>query len=325
MRPSPASGALAALRTHQVAFEHMNQGIVMVDAAGTIPIANGKASQMLGMSVEKMKSTPAYREVLEIQWNSGEFGPGGAAIEQRVREMIRAATDKSDLYGGVDQYERVRPNGTIIEVRTTALPEGGIVRTYTDITERKRAEALIAHIARHDPLTGLANRRFFRDRLDGSLADLRSGGEPFALFYIDLDQFKPINDAYGHATGDAVLEAVGSRIRGIVDQTDMVARLGGDEFAVIKTGVRNRIEAGVFAEQIVEQVSKVIHLDEHELAVSASVGVALAPSDASSTDGLQTKADIAMYQAKQAGRNAYRCFTSGELLHDADRSSRMAR
>lgn len=103
-----------------------------------------------------------------------------------------------------------------------------------------------------------------------------------------------------------MLEAVGSRIRGIVDRSDMVARLGGDEFAVVKTGVWSHAEAGIFAEQIIEQVSKVAQLGIHAVGLSASVGVALAPGDALSADVLQTKADIAMYRAKEAGGNSYR-------------------
>jgi diguanylate cyclase (GGDEF)-like protein len=303
----PAGPALATLRAHQLAIDYMNQGIVLVDDAGRIGLANRQASQLLGLLPEKMNSGPAYREILEIQWNSGEFGPDGTAIDAQVRNMIRAAADEFDLFGGLGLYERTRPNGTVLEVRTTALPLGGIVRTYTDITERKRAEALIAHMAQHDSLTGLANRRHFLTGIEARFDDLKRHGDPFALLYIDLDRFKPINDLHGHAAGDTVLETIGRRLRESSGDHDVVARVGGDEFAVIKSGIGHH-QATAFAQRITEALTKPIRIGTEPVRVGCSIGIALAPDDGSQPDALQTSADLALYAAKRDGRNAYRRF-----------------
>jgi diguanylate cyclase (GGDEF)-like protein len=311
----PAGTALATLRAHQLAIEHMNQGIVLVDNTGRIALANGQANQLLGLPPEKMNSEPDYREILSMQWMSGEFGPDGTAIEPQVRTMIRAAADEFDWFGGLGLYERTRPTGTVLEVRTGTLPLGGIVRTYTDITERKRAEALIAHMARHDSLTGLANRFHFRAEVEASLDNLRRHGDRFALLYIDLDKFKPINDIHGHSAGDKVLETVGQRLRELVGDHDVVARLGGDEFAIIKASVENH-QAAALAEQIIEATTEAIQIGRNSVRVGCSIGIALAPEDGIGGDILQTNADLALYAAKREGRNGYRRFEGDMRMND---------
>ena len=312
----PAGAAIATLRAHQLAIEHMNQGIVLVDNSGRIALANCQANQLLGLPPEKMNSGPDYREILAMQWMSGEFGPDGTGIEPQVRIMIRAAADECDWFGGLGMYERTRPTGTVLEVRTSALPLGGFVRTYTDITERKRAEALIAHMARHDSLTGLANRFHFCAGIEARLDNLRTCGDRFALFYIDLDKFKPINDIHGHSAGDKVLEAIGQRLRELVGDRDVVARLGGDEFAIIKANVEHQ-QAKALAQQIVEATTRAIQIGRTSVRVGCSIGIALAPEDGMEGDVLQTNADLALYAAKREGRNGYRRF-EGKMRRSDD-------
>ena len=158
----------------------------------------------------------------------GEFDGNG--IDPGVRTMLTG--------GGFDSecrvYERTRPNGVVLEVRSMPTPDGGMVRTFTDITERKRAEARIAEMATHDELTGLANRSLFRERVEQALNRTQRYGEPFALLMLDLDRFKPINDTLGHPVGDKVLKETALRLQFCVRETDTVARLGGDEFAILQ-------------------------------------------------------------------------------------------
>lgn len=196
----------------------------MVDATGHIALANPRASRLLGLAPERISTGAAYRDVLELQWNAGEFGPEGRSIEPKIRNMILAAASGCDLFAGVGFYERRRPDGTVLEVRTAPIPGGGIIRTYSDISDRKRDEALIAYSACHDALTGLENRRHFIKSLATFLENLRGRAEHFAVILVDLDHFKPVNDTYGHAADDALLEAVADGLRTVVEKGDALAR-----------------------------------------------------------------------------------------------------
>lgn len=286
----------------------MDHGVVMVKATGEISLTNRRACSLLGLPPDRMVMGVAYRDILELQWNAGEFGLEGAAIEPKIRDMILAASSGCDLFAGVGFYERQRPNGAVLEVRTTPLPAGGIVRTYSDISARKRDEALIAHSARHDPLTGLANRRHLLESMATLLERIRTHREHFAVFFVDLDRFKPVNDAYGHAAGDIVLEAVADGLRSVVEKGDALARLGGDEFAVLKRGIRSRSAAARFAEVLVRRVAEPIRVGQDVLGVGASVGISLAPRDGADARTLLRRADLALYRAKKAGRNGFACF-----------------
>jgi diguanylate cyclase (GGDEF)-like protein len=303
----PAHIIIDSLRAHQLAFDHMNQGIVLVDTDGRIPLANRQAINLIGLPPEKMDSRPALREIVEIQWNAGEYGPDGSYVAPEVRRMIKAASNGTDLFSNLAVYERTRPNGVVIEVRTTPLPGGGIVRTYTDISERKRAEALIEHMARHDSLTGLANRRHFLDRLRSHLNRL---GTACVVLLLDLDKFKPVNDTLGHQAGDAVLERVAQRLRLIARDNDTIARLGGDEFALICPDVADRRIGIEMAERILELLMLPIEIGEHRITIGASIGISLAPFDGTKPEELLRKADLALYRAKSSGRHGFCCFDS---------------
>jgi diguanylate cyclase (GGDEF)-like protein len=307
----PLEIVLGSIHTYQTAFEHMHQGILLVDREGMISLANRRAINLLGLPQEMMQDRPDYREILDIQWKSGEYGPNGRDISPELRRMIKTAMSGRDLFGNLAVYERVRPNGTCIEVRTTPLPDGGLVRTYSDISERKRSEALIEHLARHDSLTGLANRRHFLDQLARNLGSRKSG---CCLLLLDLDRFKTINDTRGHQAGDSVLDAVARRLGSIADKKDTIARIGGDEFAIIRPG-RDRTSCVALAEEILECMSAAVSIGRDQFEIGASVGIAFAPFDASTTEDLFKCADLALYRAKRNGRNRYCCFD-----HDIDKN-----
>ena len=183
-----------------------------------------------------------------------------------------------------------------------------LINVVEDVTERRRADEKIAHMAHYDALTDLPNRALFREQIERELEKV-AGGEQFALLYIDIDEFKGINDSLGHHVGDELLKAVAGRIRGCLRQSDLIARLGGDEFAVIQTGDRIvRRRAVDFVTRIHEAIRRPYHCLGHQLSTDASIGIAMAPQDGTDLDQLIKNADLAMYGAKAEGRRTYRFF-----------------
>ena len=191
---------------------------------------------------------------------------------------------------------------------------GGVVINYRDVTERKVLEEQLRHQAFHDVLTGLANRSLFRDRLGHALARAARGGRPTAVLYLDLDDFKAVNDRLGHAEGDRLLVAVGERLRSATRDGDTVARLGGDEFAIIVEET-NPTEAALAAGRILEEVARPFDLGERQVAARASIGIAIRLADGGDADELLRRADIAMYAAKARGGNCQ--VTYDPQLYDA--------
>jgi diguanylate cyclase (GGDEF)-like protein/PAS domain S-box-containing protein len=178
-----------------------------------------------------------------------------------------------------------------------------------DLTERKKFEASLQHQATHDELTGLPNRWLFRLQLNQALASAGRAQLRVAVLFVDLDYFKTVNDSFGHAMGDALLVQVGARMRGILRENDLLARLGGDEFAILLTGLAEVDEAVGVAAKILTSLQASYRLKDQEVYSGASVGLAFYPDDARDSDTLLRYADMAMYQAKQAGRGAYACYS----------------
>lgn len=178
-----------------------------------------------------------------------------------------------------------------------------------DISERVAVEDKLKHLAHHDPLTGLPNRAVLFDRINQALLGAVRTQREVAVLFVDLDRFKPINDTYGHETGDLILRGVADRLRSVLREADTVARLGGDEFVVLAPGARGPEDAELLARKIIEGFRRPLDIPGRELIVNASVGVTLYPHDNSDAEGLIRHADAAMYQAKQEGRNAFRMFS----------------
>jgi len=181
----------------------------------------------------------------------------------------------------------------------------GVVR---DVTEQKKWEEEIKRLAMTDPLTGLANRHQYNQRLDEAIALSKRLKQPFALLLIDLDKFKPVNDTYGHPAGDALLQYVAQQLIQTCRETDTVARLGGDEFAIILAPTEEKQDADIPAQRIIEQLSQPVSIGENTITIGASIGISYYPTLSSNTEDLQHQADIALYQAKESGRNTYRTF-----------------
>src|SRR5215213_2298037 len=203
--------------------------------------------------------------------------------------------------------EQKLANGRIVQTYQQPMADGGWVSTFEDVTERRRAEAQIAHMSRHDALTDLPNRLVFREHMEQNLARVRRG-ESIVVLCLDLDHFKSVNDTLGHAVGDALLQAVAGRLRECVRDTDIVARLGGDEFAVLQVGAAQPAHATALAQRIVDVLGEKFDVAGHQLVIGASVGIAVSPNDGDERDQLMKNADLALYRAKQDGRNGFRFF-----------------
>jgi diguanylate cyclase (GGDEF)-like protein len=197
--------------------------------------------------------------------------------------------------------------GRSIQVLYRPLPHGGWVTTLEDITERRRAEEQITHLAHYDALTDLPNRALFHERLNEELAGM-APGEQLAVLYIDIDEFKSVNDSLGHMIGDELLKFVAASLSHCIGKTDFVARLGGDEFAIVQTAVRNQAEITDLVTRLYHAIREPYEYLGHQLTADASIGVALAPQHGTNLDQILKSADLAMYAAKSAGRRTYRFF-----------------
>jgi diguanylate cyclase (GGDEF)-like protein len=201
-------------------------------------------------------------------------------------------------------------DGRSMSIINLPIAEGGWVVTHEDITDVVRAERQLEHLALHDPLTNLPNRTFFRRRLDEALQK-PSATSFLAVMVLDLDNFKAINDTFGHPTGDDLLKMLGNRLRAVVDDTDMLARLGGDEFAIVQN-LTNEAQATELAARITSAVTEPFLLNSRPITTSFSFGVAIAPRHGLDPDRLLKNADLALYASKAAGRG--RCFLFTEEM-----------
>ncbi len=206
-----------------------------------------------------------------------------------------------------------------IGIRNQAGQPSYVINVVDDVTERRRADEKIAHLAHYDALTDLPNRVLFREQMERELHKAVAG-EQFALLYIDIDEFKGINDSLGHHVGDELLKAVATRIKACLKPNDLIARLGGDEFAVIQTGAGDRDDVVEFVTRIHDAIRQPHQCLGHQLTTDASIGIALAPQDGTDLDQLIKNADLAMYGAKSEGRRTHRFF---EPVMDARAKARL--
>lgn len=279
------------------AINNMPQGLCMFDSDQRLIICNRRFGEMYGLAPDLTKPGASLRSILEHRVKNGTVLGDADYVEGRLALLAAAepffvTTELSD--------------GRILAVSHQPM-EGGHVGTHEDITERKKAEAEIAFMARHDALTSLSNRLSFREMLDSGL-NLVSRGKTLAVLFIDLDHFKPVNDTFGHLAGDALLRAVSERIRASARPADHVARLGGDEFAIIQIDGDQPFAATQLASKIVKVLGEPFEISGHQVMIGASVGIAVAPGDGDCPDAILKNADLALYRAKENGRGSYRVF-----------------
>jgi diguanylate cyclase (GGDEF)-like protein len=291
-------------RRLDTAVNNMTQGLLLFDKTQRLVISNQRYIEMFGVSPDVVKPGLSIQDLLLHRKETGTFSGN---IDEYCETFLAAIAD-----GDVFQTVLDTADGRSIQVLYRPLADGGWLTTLEDTTERRRTEERIAHMAHYDALTGLPNRVLFRQQLEQELEKLRHG-EQFAVLYIDIDEFKSVNDTLGHPIGDELLKAVASRLRGCVRETDFVARLGGDEFAVVQTALRNQAEVKALVTNIYKAIREPYECEGHQLVTDASIGIALAPQDGIDLDQLLKNADLAMYSAKADGRRTYRFFE-----HDMD-------
>jgi diguanylate cyclase (GGDEF)-like protein len=281
------------------ALNNMSQALLMFDSSARLVISNHRYAEMYGLSADMAKPGCPLRDLLEHRRESGTFSDDPDRYIENLMTVIAQGKACSQLVE--------LPDGRTISILNHPMAGGGWVATHEDITERRRAEKQIAHMARHDALTDLPNRILLRDRLAHALAELPRDKQ-LAVLYLDLDHFKGVNDTLGHQIGDELLQTVAARLHDCVREVDTVARVGGDEFAIIHTGIDRPNEAAMLARRICEAVREPCELHGHAVIIDTSIGIALAPGDGTDPTELLKNADMALYRAKADGRGTSRFF-----------------
>ncbi|MEN8170375.1 MAG: diguanylate cyclase [Pseudomonadota bacterium] len=292
----------AEKRLHQAAtiFENTDESIIITDENNRITMVNSAFSEITG-----------YTEDEALGHNPHLLYSG--KHDNAFYENLWRHLENEDSWRG-EMWNRCK-DGSIIpvwqQIAVIRNNSGGIsnyVSIFSDISELKAVEQQLAHLAHHDELTGLPNRLYFKAQVEKSLQSARRNQHLMALLYLDLDSFKQINDNFGHDMGDLVLREIANRLKTCVREEDTVARMGGDEFIIILNQVKSPDDASLVASNIVKEVTRPLHLPQHTLIPTTSIGISIYPNDAESTTGLQKAADHAMYLAKDGGKNTYKFF-----------------
>jgi diguanylate cyclase (GGDEF)-like protein len=284
-----------------IALNNMSHGLCMLDPQDRLQVWNERFLELLHLQNAPMRV--------------------GMRISQLVRHSIRAGNHRSksvkqvitDLISGLqqarfDQFHTSPDGDRTIAVSRRMMAGGGSVVILEDVTERKRAQERITHLAKFDELTGLANRTQFRERINVMLAAVYQRQNHVAIHLIDLDRFKSINDTLGHPIGDKVLKEVAFRLSTVIKPGDMITRFGGDEFVMLQSVTEGRQDAEWLAQRLARTLKEPFEIDGHHIGIGASIGIAMAPIDGVNADELLKKADMALYAAKNGGGGSHRFF-----------------
>ncbi|KJC49109.1 diguanylate cyclase [Bradyrhizobium sp. LTSP885] len=279
------------------AINNMTQGLLLFDASSRLVICNQRYIDMFGISPEVAKPGCHLRDLILHRQATGSFV--GDVDEYCARFTNRDGDNVQDT-------TVTTPDGRNIRLIYKRSPDGGWATTLEDVTEGRRVQARIEHLAHYDVLTNLPNRTLFQRHAEGLL--LESAARAFAIHYIDIDEFKRINDTLGHLIGDEFLRGVAEKLRQSIGPNDFIARLGGDEFAIVQHDINSDDDVSDLVARIYQSLRAPFDCCGHRLSSDASIGIAVAPRHGSDLFDLLKSADLAMYAAKAAGRRTYRFF-----------------
>jgi diguanylate cyclase (GGDEF)-like protein len=290
------------LRTQNLRFDtaisHMTQALCMFDSEQRMVVCNKRYAELYGLTLDQLTPGISLAEIIELRIANGIYA--GESPDAYRQERL------SSIFHDLDMVQELN-DGRFISISLRLMPGGGYVSTHEDVTERRRMEDQLVHMAHHDPLTDLPNRVLLRRKMEKALKGARRGDSNLAVLMLDLDRFKEVNDTLGHLVGDALIKAIAQRLRQGMRKKATVARFGGDEFAIVDA-LQPADDTESLPKRIQELVNEPVELDGHWVSVGTTIGIAIAPQDGSDPDELLMRADHALYRAKSEARGSYRFF-----------------
>ena len=288
----PSSASVDLL--HEV-LESLPQGVIMFTTEGIVQFANRRYAEIYGVAPDCVRPGVTLYELFAMRMD----GDTAKRATDRAFEAVRLGEVTSRFFS--------TPEGKTFHYIITPLPSGAWIVTHEDVSQQRKAEAQIEHMAHHDALTDLPNRSALRTHLEQALR-YNPRDKLLSVMFLDLDNFKGINDTLGHQIGDELLQIVAQRLQSCMRGSDLVARLGGDEFVIVSTALDKPAEAAVLATRIREELLKPLDLHDNQVTVDTSIGISIYPCDGTNAEQLLKNADLALYSAKGSGRGTYRFF-----------------
>ena len=289
------------LRTRNFQFDtainNMSQGLCFFDSDHRLIVCNDRFLEMYDIQNGRVGPGTPLVEIVDLRLEAGSFPAMSRDEYLHWRTNVAVANEAKDSIVELQ-------NSRTIKIRHRPMPGGGWVATHEDITEQRQSEVKIEYMAHHDALTELANRVLLNARLEHALAR----EEMIAVHHLDLDQFKAVNDTFGHHAGDKLLKTVAERLCGLIRETDTIGRMGGDEFVIVQAPIDDPADATSLAQRVIRLLSEPYDLDGHQAVIGASIGISVGPGDGTSPDKLLRNADLALYRAKGDGRGTFRFF-----------------
>ena len=298
----------------RVTLHSIGDGVITTNAQGLVEYMNPAAEALTGLSADSARGLPLANVFRLTDAHDCPNDPVAQCLQQG---QVISVAEHGRLLSRTGHEYVVRASAAPIRGQGGGMT--GVVVALNDVTETELMAQHLAHQANHDALTELPNRYLLHDRLSHAIARAQRNGMRIAVLFLDLDQFKTVNDSLGHAAGDELLKAVAARLQDCVREEDSVARLGGDEFVIVLEHLRAEQTAVAVARKILGALEPPFLLQGHELFVSGSIGVSLFPKDGRDRETLLRNADTAMYRAKEQGRNAFRFYATEMNLRALER------